>query len=86
MNKDFSDTTKGYGKLLYSLFSVTILIFMVTTYFMYRTDYKEDAFQCASYYDADYLNSKLVPLLYWQQDGICCHYALIDNNIGEECG
>lgn len=49
-------------------------------------DYKENSYFCAGYYEDDYVNSDQVDLLYWMQNGLCCHYALSeDRRIIQQC-
>ena len=80
-----NDTLKGYLKMSYSLFTIILIIFSVTQFFIHRTDYKDDSFQCASYYGDSFVNSLNVHLLYWKENNICCHYQLIDDKIGVLC-
>lgn len=45
--------------------------------------YKEDALNCASYFNADY--SFYNEHLYWKENNMCCKYSLINNSIMELC-
>lgn len=46
--------------------------------------YKEKSLKCARYFNSEsYLFYE--PYLYWEENGVCCKYALINNSIGEVC-
>ncbi len=71
----------------YNLYAYIYLIFVVgsiTIYAFNFGDFKEEYNFCASYYD-DPL-SEYKELMYWQEDGLCCHYTLNEeSNIIQQC-
>jgi len=78
-------------KILQSIVYLILVAAFITAYFQGFDSYKNDALQCASYFDVNYgyhndYYSRFNKYLYWQEDNICCRYVLENNMIVERCG
>jgi len=72
--------------LFYNIGSWVYIILVVGSLFVYGfhfNDSKYDSKSCAAYYDDVFNQQK--DILYWMDNDLCCHYALQNNMIIQEC-
>ncbi len=70
-------------KKLQMIVYLILLIGIVMGYVEGFDTYKNDALACASYFNASYTFHN--EYIYWEENGLCCKYALINNSIQEFC-
>ncbi len=75
-----------FKEFFYNVWQYVYLIVIIGSFFFYFTnvgDVKDEAKFCAASFN-DALNPN-INLMYWQEHGYCCHYALDRDRIVQEC-
>lgn len=65
------------------ILTLIIVLLALGLNYAYKDDYVKRAENCVDYFGDDHTQNDKI--LYWEKDGYCCKYTLIDNNITELC-